>query len=82
MEADAGRHEVQGVQVACLGGPKLTVKARAYVLATGTIENAITARPAVAGREGRGQEIGFTVGTGDARIVVRSFKGSIQLRVR
>lgn len=49
---------------------------------TGTIENAITARPAVAGREGRGQEIGFTVGTGDARIVVRSFKGSIQLRVR
>jgi choline dehydrogenase-like flavoprotein len=40
METDAGRHEVQGVQVACLGGPKFTVKARAYVLATGTIENA------------------------------------------
>ena len=52
-----------------------------YDIATvsGTIENAITNRAAVPGREGRGQEIGFTTGTGGARVYVRSFKGNIRL---
>ena len=31
------------------------------------------------GREGRGQEIGFTTGNGGARIYARSFKGNIRL---
>jgi hypothetical protein len=48
----------------------------------GSIENALTGRPAVAGREGRGQEIGLTVGGGGARIYVRTFKGNIRLLAR
>ena len=52
-----------------------------YDIATvaGTIENALTNRPAVPGREGRGQEIGFTTGTGGARVYIRSFKGNVRL---
>ena len=52
-----------------------------YDVATvsGTIENAITNRAAIPGREGRGQEIGFTTGTGGARVYIRSFKGNIRL---
>jgi hypothetical protein len=55
-----------------------------YDVATisGAIENGLTKRPAVAGREGRGQEIGFTTGDGGARIYVRSFKGGIRLLTR
>lgn len=49
---------------------------------TGSIENTLTARRPIAGREGRGMELGFTSGTGRARIVVRSFKGNIYLRAR
>jgi DUF4097 and DUF4098 domain-containing protein YvlB len=49
---------------------------------TGTIENTLTGRAAVPGREGRGQEIGLTLGQGGARVYVRSFKGSVQLRPR
>jgi hypothetical protein len=49
---------------------------------TGSIENTLTARRPVAGREGRGMELGFTSGTGRARILVRSFKGNIYLRAR
>src|SRR5438874_5354676 len=45
----------------------------------GAIENLLTKRPAVPGREGRGQEIGFTTGNGGARIYARSFKGNIRL---
>jgi hypothetical protein len=45
----------------------------------GTIENRITERPAVPSREGRGQEIGFTVGGGGARVYVRTFKGNVRL---
>lgn len=52
------------------------------VTVTGTIENTIGPRKAVAGREGRGQELGFSSGTGDARIVIRSFKGKIRLTTR
>jgi hypothetical protein len=49
---------------------------------TGTIENTLTARRPIVGREGRGMELGFTSGTGRARVFVRSFKGNIQLRAR
>ena len=48
----------------------------------GTIENQLTNRPAIAGREGRGQEIGFSTGGGGARIYVRTFKGNIRLLPR
>ncbi len=48
----------------------------------GTVENALTKRAALPGREGRGQEIGFTTGGGGARIYVRSFKGNIRLLAR
>jgi hypothetical protein len=46
----------------------------------GTIENTLTNRPAVGGREGRGQEIGFTSGGGGARVYVRTFKGNIRIQ--
>ncbi len=46
----------------------------------GTIENALTNRQAEAGREGRGQEIGFTTDGGGARIYIRTFKGHIRLQ--
>jgi len=49
---------------------------------TGTIENTLTARRPIAGREGRGMELGFTTGPGRARVLVRSFKGNIYLRSR
>jgi hypothetical protein len=49
---------------------------------TGTIENTFNGRRPIAGREGRGMELGFTSGTGRARILVRSFKGNIHLRPR
>ena len=48
----------------------------------GSIENALTGRPAIAGREGRGQEIGLTLGSGGARVYVRSFKGNVRLVAR
>jgi hypothetical protein len=46
---------------------------------TGTIENALTSKPAVASRDGRGQEIGIFAGTGP-RYYIRSFKGKILLK--
>jgi DUF4097 and DUF4098 domain-containing protein YvlB len=49
---------------------------------TGSIQNGLTGRPAITSREGRGQEIGFMVGSGGARVYVRTFKGQIQLRGR
>ena len=49
---------------------------------TGTIDNTLTSRRPIAGREGRGMELGFTSGMGRARVFVRSFKGNIQLRPR
>jgi hypothetical protein len=48
----------------------------------GTIENALPGRPAIAGREGRGQEIGLSLGAGGARVYVRSFKGNVRLLAR
>jgi hypothetical protein len=49
---------------------------------TGTIENTLTERRPIAGREGRGMELAFTSGIGRARVLVRSFKGNIYLRPR
>jgi hypothetical protein len=49
---------------------------------TGTVQNTLTARHPIAGREGRGMELGFTSGMGRARIFVRSFKGNIELHAR
>ena len=46
---------------------------------SGRIDNAFNKRAPIAGREGRGQELGFTAGTGGARIYVRSFKGNLKL---
>jgi len=46
---------------------------------SGRIENAFSKRAPIAGREGRGQELGFTAGTGGARVYVRSFKGNVKL---
>src|SRR5215213_2541485 len=49
---------------------------------TGSIENAVTSSRPIAGREGRGMELGFSSGTGDTRMVVRSFKGDVALKPR
>ena len=49
---------------------------------TGTIENSITSRRPLVGREGRGMELAFSSGTGDTRVVVRSFKGNVVVRPR
>ena len=49
---------------------------------TGTIENGVTSSRPIAGREGRGMELGFSSGTSDTRIVVRSFKGNLTLKPR
>ena len=49
---------------------------------TGRIDNMFNGRRPIVGREGRGMELGFTSGTGRARIHVRTFKGSVQLRAR
>jgi len=49
---------------------------------TGAIDNTLTSRRPIPGREGRGMELGFTSGRGRARVLVRSFKGNIQLRPR
>jgi len=59
--------------------PNLEVDAASV---TGTIENNVTSSRPIAGREGRGMELGFSSGNGDTRIVVRSFKGNVALRQR
>jgi len=46
---------------------------------SGRIDNAFNKRAPIAGREGRGQELGFTAGNGGARIYIRSFKGNVKL---
>jgi hypothetical protein len=52
------------------------------VTVTGRIENTLTSRRPIAGREGRGMELGFTSGAGRGRVLVRSFKGNIHVRAR
>jgi hypothetical protein len=49
---------------------------------TGTIENGVTNNVPIPGREGRGMELGFSSGTGDTHVVVRSFKGNVALKPR
>ena len=49
---------------------------------TGTIENAVTSNRPIAGREGRGMELGFSSFGGTTRVVVRSFKGNVVLKPR
>lgn len=49
---------------------------------TGTIENGVTSSRPIAGREGRGMELGFSSGLGNTRMVVRSFKGNVVLKPR
>ena len=49
---------------------------------TGAIENSVTSTRAIPGREGRGMELGFSSGSSDTRIVIRSFKGNIALKPR
>ena len=49
---------------------------------TGTIENTLTKNRPIPGREGRGMELGFSSGSGDTRIMIRSFKGNITLKPR
>lgn len=46
---------------------------------TGTIENGWSSSRPIAGREGRGMELGFSSGTGGALVSIRSFKGSIRI---
>jgi choline dehydrogenase-like flavoprotein len=53
FETDSSRRQVRGAQAACLRGPNFIVRAHAYVLATGTIENARLLL-VVAGPEGKG----------------------------
>ena len=52
------------------------------VTVTGSIENGVTSSRAVKGREGRGMELGFSSGSGDTRVVIRSFKGNVTLKPR
>jgi hypothetical protein len=49
---------------------------------TGTIENSVTSSRPIPGREGRGMELGFSSGSGDTRLLVRSFKGNLTLKPR
>jgi DUF4097 and DUF4098 domain-containing protein YvlB len=48
----------------------------------GTIENAWNHTRPIAGREGRGMELGTSSGMGAARVLVRSFKGSVKLTAK
>lgn len=46
---------------------------------TGAIENRWSSARPIAGREGRGMELGISSGMGSARVQVRSFKGNVRL---
>jgi DUF4097 and DUF4098 domain-containing protein YvlB len=49
---------------------------------TGSIENAWSFTRPVAGREGRGMELGTSSGIGGARVSIRSFKGNVKISPR
>jgi hypothetical protein len=49
---------------------------------TGSIENTYSRTRPVAGREGRGMELGISSGMGGARVSIRSFKGNIRLTAK
>jgi DUF4097 and DUF4098 domain-containing protein YvlB len=61
--------------------PKANVEIDAASLA-GTIENTLRDRRAVPGRDGRGQEIGLSLGSGGSRLMIRSYKSNIRLGYR
>lgn len=46
---------------------------------TGAIENGWSSSRPIAGREGRGMELGFSSGMGGARVSIRSFKGNVRI---
>lgn len=46
---------------------------------TGSITNGLTTRRPTPGREGRGEELTLSLGIGEARATLRSFKGNIRL---
>jgi hypothetical protein len=48
----------------------------------GSIENQLSFTRPSPGRDGRGQELGVSLGSGHSRIVVRTFKGNIRLASR
>jgi hypothetical protein len=63
-----------------LGGkPSAAIEA---VTMAGTIENALTTKRADIGRNGRGQEIDFEVGSGDGRIRITTYKGNVRIAGR
>jgi DUF4097 and DUF4098 domain-containing protein YvlB len=49
---------------------------------TGQIENSWTTTRPVAGREGRGMELGISSGMGVTRVSIRSFKGNVRLMAK
>lgn len=57
---------------------KASVDVEATTIA-GTIENLVSSRRPSPGRDGRGQDLALSLGTGDARVTLRSFKGTIRL---
>ena len=46
---------------------------------TGSITNSVSTRRPTPGRDGRGEELTLSLGTGEARATLRSFKGNIRL---
>jgi DUF4097 and DUF4098 domain-containing protein YvlB len=70
MDSHSGTIELQ------VGKASLDIDATTI---TGTITNNVTARRPTPGREGRGEELTLSLGTGDARATLRSFKGNIRL---
>jgi hypothetical protein len=64
-----------------LAAPKPGVDVEAMTI-TGRIENGLSSRRPIAGRQGRGEELALQFGTGEARAILRSFKGNISLGFR
>lgn len=61
--------------------PRASVEIDAATV-TGSIENAWSKTRPVAGREGRGMELGTSSGMGGARVSIRSFKGNVRLTAK
>jgi hypothetical protein len=64
-----------------LAAPKPGADVEAMTI-TGRIENGLSARRPIAGRQGRGEELALQFGQGESRAVLRSFKGNIRLGFR
>lgn len=70
IDSHAGTIELQ------IGKASLDIDATTI---TGSITNSVTTRRPTPGREGRGEELTLSLGIGDARATLRSFKGNIRL---